>query len=129
MSSLLLDTHTFIWLSEDDPNLPTTLRDKIENTDHVFVSIVSFWEISIKLNIGKISLRDDFNDIESRFKSTRFTLLPISIKDTIQLCQLPIHHKDPFDRILIAQAINRSLIVASRDAVFDAYKIQRLWEN
>jgi PIN domain nuclease of toxin-antitoxin system len=127
MSSLLLDTHTFIWLSEDDPNLPTTLRSTIENTDRVFVSIVSFWEISIKLNIGKISLRDDFNNIESRFRATKFTLLPISIKDTIQLSQLPIHHKDPFDRVLIAQAMNRSLTVASRDVAFDAYDIQRLW--
>jgi PIN domain nuclease of toxin-antitoxin system len=127
MSSLLLDTHTFIWLSEDDPNLPTTLRSTIENTDRVFVSIVSFWGISIKLNIGKISLRDDFNSIESRFRATKFTLLPISIKDTIQLSQLPIHHKDPFDRVLIAQAINRSLTVASRDVAFDAYDIQRLW--
>ncbi len=128
MTSILLDTHAFIWLSEDDANLPKTLRDKIENTDRVFVSIVSFWEISIKLNIGKISLRDNFNDIESRFKATRFTLLPISIKDTIKLCQLPIYHKDPFDRLLIAQAINRSMIVVSRDIAFDAYEVQRLWE-
>jgi len=85
MSSLLLDTHTFIWLSEDDQNLPLTLRTTIENTDHVLVSIVSFWEISIKLNIGKISLKDDFNSIETRFQATKFILLPISITDTIQL--------------------------------------------
>ena len=118
MSSILLDTHTFIWLSEDDPNLPTSLRTTIENTDQVLVSIVSFWEISIKLNIGKISLKDDFNSIETRFQATKFILLPISITDTIQLSQLPIHHKDPFDRILIAQAINRSLPIASRDVSF-----------
>jgi PIN domain nuclease of toxin-antitoxin system len=113
MSSILLDTHTFIWLSEDAPNLPRALQESIESTENVFVSIVTFWEISIKLNIGKISLRDDFNDIESRFKSTRFILLPISIKDTVQLSQLPLHHKDPFDRILISQAMNRSIAVVS----------------
>lgn len=101
MSRILLDTHTFIWLSEDDANLPTSLREAIENTENVFVSIVSFWEISIKLSIGKISLQEDFNTIESRFKTTRFILLPISVRDTIQLSQLPVHHKDPFDRILI----------------------------
>jgi PIN domain nuclease of toxin-antitoxin system len=127
MSSLLLDTHTFIWLSEDDQNLPATLQTTIENTDRVFVSIVSFWEISIKLNIGKISLKDDFNSIETRFLETKFILLPISISDTIQLSQLPIHHKDPFDRILISQAINRTLPIASRDVAFDAYDVQRLW--
>ncbi len=127
MSSILLDTHTFIWLSEDDPNLPTSLRTTIENTDQVLVSIVSFWEISIKLNIGKISLKEDFNSIETRFQETKFILLPISITDTIQLSHLPTHHKDPFDRILIAQAINRSLPIASRDVAFDVYNVQRLW--
>ena len=127
MSSLLLDTHTFIWLSEDDQNLPPSLRKRIENTDQVLVSIVSFWEISIKLNIGKISLKDDFNSIETRFQATNFTLLPISIADTIQLSQLPTHHKDPFDRMLIAQAINRDLPIASRDVAFDMYNVQRLW--
>lgn len=127
MSSILLDTHAFIWLSEDDANLPISVRETIENIDRVFVRIVSFWEISIKLSIGKISLQEDFNDIENRFKSTRFNLLPISIKDTIQLHQLPLHHKDPFDRILIVQAINRSISLVSRDAAFDAYPVQRVW--
>jgi PIN domain nuclease of toxin-antitoxin system len=120
MSSILLDTHTFIWLSEDDPTLPSFIREMIEATDHVFVSIASFWEISIKLSIGKISLQTDFN-------STKFKLLPISIKDTIQLRQLPLHHKDPFDRILIAQAINRSISLVSRDSEFDVYPVQRVW--
>jgi PIN domain nuclease of toxin-antitoxin system len=127
MSSILLDTHTFIWLSEDDPTLPSFIREMIEATDHVFVSIASFWEISIKLSIGKISLQTDFNDIEVRFNSTKFKLLPISIKDTIQLRQLPLHHKDPFDRILIAQAINRSISLVSRDSEFDVYPVQRVW--
>jgi len=102
MSSILLDTHTFIWLSEDAPNLPVSTRAMIEDIDDVFVSIASFWEISIKLTIGKLSLQTDFDDIEARFTSTRFQILPISIRDTVKLRQLPLHHKDPFDRILIA---------------------------
>lgn len=80
MGSILLDTHTFIWLSEDAPNLPVSTRDMIEDTDEVFVSIASFWEISIKLSIGKLSLQTDFDEIESRFAATRFQLLPISIQ-------------------------------------------------
>ena len=127
MSSILLDTHAFIWLSEDAPTLPSSIREMIEATDNVFVSIASFWEIAIKLSIGKISLKTDFNDIEVRFNSTKFKLLPISIKDTIQLRQLPLHHKDPFDRILIAQAMNRSISLVSRDSEFDAYPVQRVW--
>jgi PIN domain nuclease of toxin-antitoxin system len=128
MDSILLDTHVFIWLAEGDCNLPISLRDLIENTDNVFVSIASFWEISIKIKIGKLSLLSDFNDIESSFESTRFKLLPISLNDTIQLCNLPLHHKDPFDRILVAQAMNHSLILISRDVAFDNYPIQRVWD-
>ncbi len=127
MSSILLDTHAFIWLSEDDPNLQISTREMIETTDDVFVSIASFWEISIKLTISKISLQTDFNDIEVRFNSTRFKLLPISIKDTIQLRQLPLYHKDPFDRILIAQAMNRAIPLVSRDSEFDPYPVQQVW--
>ncbi|MBC7970503.1 MAG: type II toxin-antitoxin system VapC family toxin [Verrucomicrobia bacterium] len=131
MSSILLDTHAFIWLAENDQKLPTSVRETIEATDNVFVSIVSFWEISIKLKKERIFLACDFNDIESRFESTGFQLLSISIKDTIQLYNLPFYlkeHKDPFDRLLIAQAISRSLPLASCDKCFNAYPIQRVWE-
>jgi len=127
MNSVLIDTHVFIWLAEDDPNLPVAIRDTLENMDNVFVSIASFWKISIKLKIGKLCLCDDFNSIETRFKATRFKLLPITLKDTIQLYNLPLHHKDPFDRILVSQAINHSLILVSRDQALDDYPIQRLW--
>jgi PIN domain nuclease of toxin-antitoxin system len=124
MNSILLDTHTFIWLTEDDPNLPVSTRAMIEDIDDVlFVSIASFWEISIKLTIGKLFLQTDFDDIEARFISTRFQILPISIRDTVKLRQLPLHHKDPFDRILIAQAISNSLVIVSADVAFDAYPI------
>lgn len=127
MNSVLIDTHVFIWLAEDDPNLPVTTRHTLENMDNVFVSIASFWEISIKLKIGKLSLCDDFNSIEASFQAARFKLLPITLKDTIQLYNLPLHHKDPFDRILVSQAINHFLILASRDQALDDYPIQRLW--
>ncbi|TAD75511.1 MAG: type II toxin-antitoxin system VapC family toxin [Oscillatoriales cyanobacterium] len=127
MGSILLDTHAFIWLSEDAPNLPISTRNMIEDMDEVFVSIASFWEISIKLSTGKLSLQTDFDEIESRFAATRFQLLPISIKDTVQLRQLPLHHRDPFDRILIAQAVSRSLLIVSVDVAFDVYPIQRVW--
>ena len=127
MSSVLLDTHTFIWLSEDDPSLPVSTKAMIEDTDNVFVSIASFWEISIKLTIGKLFLQTDLEDIETRFDATKFQLLPISIQDTIQLRKLPLYHKDPFDRILISQAITRSIPLVSRDSEFSPYPVQQLW--
>jgi len=129
MSSVLLDTHTFIWLSEDDPNLPIAMREIIDGTDDVFVSVISFWEIAIELSLGKITLNESFNDIEARFNDTRLILLPISIGDTVQLQSLPIHkdHKDPFDRLLIAQPITRSMPIVSIDSKFDWYSVQRMW--
>lgn len=130
MSSILLDTHAFIWLSEGNANLPVTLREIIDNADEVFVSIVSLWEIAIKVNIGKITLQKNFNDLEASLNNTRLMLLPISISATVHLSNLPIHsnHKDPFDRMLIAQSIDRDILIASRDIKFDLYPIKRVWE-
>ena len=128
MSDFLLDTHAFIWLSENDSNLPNNLRDMIDVADTVYLSIVSLWEIAIKLNLGKLSLQRSYETIEAELESSDILLLPISFIDTLQIRHLPLHHRDPFDRMLIAQAINRSLVVISRDTKFDAYPIQRLWE-
>ena len=127
MSDFLLDTHTFIWLSENDANLPNNLRDMIDIADRVYLSIASFWEIAIKLNLGKLSLQRSYETIGAELESSDILLLPISFIDTLQIRYLPLHHRDPFDRILIAKAMNRSLALISRDTQFDAYPIQRLW--
>mgnify|MGYP006273438007 CR=1 FL=1 len=127
MSSFLLDTHTFIWLSENHPNLPSNLRDMIDLADTVYVSIASLWEIAIKLNTGKLSLQRSYEVIGTELESSDIILLPISFADTVQIRNLPLHHRDPFDCILVAQAINHSLVLISRDPAFDAYPIQRLW--
>lgn len=127
MSDFLLDTHTFIWLSENDTNLPNNLRDMIDIADRVYLSIASLWEIAIKLNLGKLSLQRSYETIGAELESSDILLLPISFIDTLQIRYLPLHHRDPFDRILIAKAMNRSLALISRDTQFDAYPIQRLW--
>jgi PIN domain nuclease of toxin-antitoxin system len=127
MSQYLLDTHTFIWLSENSDQLSSNLKDVIEEADIVYLSIVSLWEIAIKLNLGKLSLKQDYEAIEIELEASDILLLPITFSDTIQIRDLPLHHRDPFDRMLIAQAITRSLTVISRDTAFDAYPIQRFW--
>ncbi|NEO61155.1 MAG: type II toxin-antitoxin system VapC family toxin [Moorea sp. SIO4G2] len=127
MSSFLLDTHAFIWLSENDQNLPNKLRDMIDAADRVYLSIASLWEIAIKLNLGKLSLQRSYQTIEFELQSSDISLLPIEFIDTRQISNLPLHHRDPFDRMLIAQAMNISLVLISRDNKFDAYPIQRLW--
>ncbi|MGK7955180.1 MAG: type II toxin-antitoxin system VapC family toxin [Crocosphaera sp.] len=128
MNDFLLDTHAFIWLSENDPNLPNSLREIIDLADTVYLSIVSLWEMAIKLNLGKLSLKRNYETIEQELESSDISLLPITFIDTLQIYRLPLHHRDPFDRMLIAQAINKSLILISRDTQFDAYPIQRIWE-
>ncbi len=125
--SHLLDTHTLIWFLEDDPQLPPVTRTQIETTPTIFISIISLWEIAIKASIGKLTLSFPFNTIEPNLTTAGITQLPITFKDLEIYLSLPLHHRDPFDRLLIAQAINYSLTFISQDAQMDAYPIQRLW--
>ncbi|BAY26238.1 hypothetical protein NIES2100_60520 [Calothrix sp. NIES-2100] len=127
MNRLLLDTHALIWFVSNDANLPVSTKEKIESAETVFFSIVSLWEMAIKLNIGKLPLQGLFEEIEPQLIAAGITILPITFTDTVQFRYLPLHHRDPFDRILVAQAMNYRLILISRDPAFDAYSIQRVW--
>lgn len=84
-------------------------------------------EISIKLKIGKLFLQQSYEAIGVKIEGSDILLLPISFADTVQVRYLPLHHGDPFDRMLISQAINHSLIIISTDKKFDAYSVQRIW--
>ena len=125
--SLLLDTHTLIWFLDNNTRLPTTTRSRIETTPDVFISTASLWEIAIKANIGKLELSAPFSTIESNLVALKITQLPISFKDLEFYLSLPLHYRDPFDRLLIAQATHHSLVLVSQDTQMDAYSIQRLW--
>ncbi|NJN89319.1 MAG: type II toxin-antitoxin system VapC family toxin [Leptolyngbyaceae cyanobacterium RM2_2_4] len=127
MSAFLLDTHAFIWLAENDSSLPDGLRTMIDTADLVYLSIASLWEIAIKLKLGKLSLQQSYETIGGAIDTSDILILPISFADTVQVRNLPLHHSDPFDRMLISQAINHSLTVISTDKKFDAYSIRRLW--
>lgn len=124
----LLDTHTLIWFLENDPRLPSATRTQIETTPTIFVSVVSLWEIAIKANIGKLDLSFPFSTVAPNLVSLGITEIPITFKDLEIYLSLPLHHRDPFDRILIAQAMNHSLIFISQDTQMDAYPIQRFWK-
>lgn len=131
MSSLLLDTCVFIWVVEDSSSLPLKVKSKIENAENIFVSIVSFWEIAMKSRKEKILFNCELDEIEVRFQNTDFELLPISIEDTIRFYNLPLYrqdHKDPFDRILISQALTRSLPLVTSDSKFNDYPIEKIWK-
>ena len=124
---MLLDTHTLLWFLEDDSRLPLTLRSQIENSDSVFTSIISIWEIAIKQSINKLALKFEFQDLPNVLDELEIRVLPLTFADAAQYRSLPLHHRDPFDRMLIAQAITNSLAIASADPAFDAYPIQRMW--
>ena len=118
---LLLDTHTLIWWLAKNPTLSNTAKDAIANPDNiVFVSAASAWEIAIKKSLGKLQAPDD---LKQQLEKQKFTPLAISIDHGLAIKQLPHHHKDPFDRMLIAQALHEQLTIVSRDGKFDSYKV------
>lgn len=127
--SILLDTHAFIWFVLDAPNLPATAKALVEDSvNDVFISPASFWEIAIKVRLGKLDLRCSYDELMQRgIFGNDFIILPIEPKHTSLLTTLPLYHKDPFDRLLVAQAIIDGLAIVSVDAQFDAYGVQRLW--
>ncbi len=126
---VLLDTHAFLWFVLNDPQLSTSARTLIEDpTTDVLVSPASYWEIAIKVRLGKLDLRSSYDDFMQRgILGNDFAILAIEPKHTSVLTTLPMHHRDPFDRLLIAQAQVEKLAIASVDTAMDAYGVQRLW--
>lgn len=113
----LLDTHTLIWMMEDDPRLPTPVANLLTDETHeLWLSAASFWEISIKRSLGKLNLSYSTNQYWSEAARQGIRRLPIELNHLLFLEQLPFHHRDPFDRLLIAQAQAEGLTVLTRDA-------------
>ncbi len=127
---MLLDTHTLLWFLNNDSCLPVSVRRKIEETELVFVSAVSIWEIAIKINIGKLNILTSFEAIKENMNALNIQELSIEFDDSLAYIGLPIlkEHKDPFDRMIVAQAMRRSLTLVSTDKKLDAYPVNRLWE-
>lgn len=126
---LLLDTHTLLWFIAGSPELSLSARNLIEEeSNEKFVSIVSIWETAIKVSIGKMTLTASFNDLfPHQLQINGFELLPVKIEHTSVVTTLPFHHRDPFDRLLIAQAILGNMTLVSIDEVFDDYEATRTW--
>ena len=124
---LLLDTHILLWYLEGHPNLPETQRQQIEDRrNQVAVSAVSLWEMTIKIAIGKLALMDDLATIESTLLRQGILILPIQTTHLQRLLSLPFHHRDPFDRLIIAQALAEEMTLVSDDAAFAAYPVPLL---
>jgi PIN domain nuclease of toxin-antitoxin system len=126
---LLLDTHTFLWFITADAQLSSTAENAIRKLGtEAFLSIASVWEIAIKVNLGRLPIPQPLETfIPEQLRLNRITLLPIELSHTFEISRMPLHHRDPFDRIIIAQAQVEDLELVSADGAFDDYPVRRLW--
>jgi PIN domain nuclease of toxin-antitoxin system len=127
--NILLDSHTLIWFSQNSPKLSSQAISILEDKSNIlFLSLVSIWEIQIKVQLGKLKLDIPLPDvIKDQIQVNDVQILSLKLSHIWTLEILPHHHKDPFDRLLICQAITEHLIILSVDSVFDSYPVQKLW--
>lgn len=127
--NLLLDSHTFIWMHNEPSKLSTrAAMEIVVLSNSLFLSIASIWEIQIKIQIGKFNFKDSLADvIAKQQKSNGLQILPITLSHILELDNLPFHHKDPFDRLLIAQANVENMTLVGSDPKFAAYSVNLLW--
>ncbi len=126
---LLLDTHTLLWAVNDDARLSEQARALLEDTENsLFLSVVSLWEIAIKVTIGKLNLNSSFDNFVARGVVAKgVVLLPITEAHLSALVTLPLHYRDPFDRLIVAQALTEDLTLLSRDGNLTDYGVKLLW--
>jgi len=121
----LIDTHVLIWFSEDDNRLPVRIKSIIEDdSSEVFVSHATIWEMSIKMSLGKLKLSYSIAELEQILTKNGIALLLNSFQHYQVLISLPLHHQDPFDRLIIAQGIAKDFTVISHDPKFPAYPVK-----
>lgn len=126
---LLLDTHTFIWFINGDRSLSAKARKEIlKPLNSKFISMASIWEMAIKVSLGKLRINYPFKSVFNQIEINGFEILPIVFDHTLLVTQLEFHHRDPFDRILIAQAISENMTIISRDENFDNYQVEVIWK-
>jgi PIN domain nuclease of toxin-antitoxin system len=125
---ILLDTHSFIWFIEGNASLKNEYRVLVENPDNeVFLSIASVWEMAIKDGLGKLELSQPLETLlPSQLSHNNISLLNISLNHALAVAKLPLHHRDPFDRLLIAQSLVEEIPLLTVDSIFTAYGVKQL---
>ncbi|RLA12770.1 MAG: hypothetical protein DRQ52_07395 [Gammaproteobacteria bacterium] len=126
---VLLDTHAFLWLMSDHKNLSATAKKVfLDNDNELLLSAVSGFEIAVKYGLGKLKLAEPpINFVQRRIENNDLTELPISMAHATQLQALPAHHRDPFDRLLVAQAMIEGVPLLTSDKQLSAYPIKCIW--
>lgn len=125
----LLDTHTFLWFINDDTSLSSTAKTLIEDPQNlIYLSVASIWEMAIKTSLGKLSIPSPFTSfIDNQLRENTIILLNIKTTHTGIVATLPFHHRDPFDRLIIAQSKAENFPIIGRDEIFDNYGVERHW--
>ncbi len=126
---ILLDTCAFLWLAANSPRVTSNVRSAFEDKSNlIYLSVSSAWEISIKHNLGQLDLPDTPEKfVPERMVNYQLNLVEVTLAHAIRAGGLPLHHKDPFDRMIIAQAQIEGLVIATPDQAFAAYDVERLW--
>ena len=126
---LLLDTHVLLWIVQDDPSLSPRARSAFSNPANMLhFSVVSYWELCIKLSLGKLRLADGWSpSIERELAENEIRWLPIHPRHIEAVVDLPWHHRDPFDRLLVAQCRTESFALISADAQITQYDVEVIW--
>lgn len=126
---LLLDTHTFMSWHSDPEYIPKNTLSLLQDPDNeVILSVVSLWEMQIKIQLGKLTLRDDLElMLKIQQEQNNISLISVTLPHILELKTLPLHYKDPFDRILIAQSKVENATLISRDSVFKNYECSLIW--
>ena len=123
----ILDTHTLLWYLRDSDELSDTARNTINDAQYVCTSAASLWEIAIKHSIGKLDLEFTISQIEELSADKDIYILPIKGSHLDKLVQLPKHHNDPFDRLIICQAIAENMTIITKDTIIPNYPVKTLW--
>lgn len=125
----LLDTHALIWFFSGNPKLSEKVRLLMENEEQTkLISLASVWEMGIKQSKGQLTLALPLEQyIEEKLTFEDYEILPITLKQLAKITMLPFHHNDPFDRLLIAQAITEKIPLLSKDTAFEPYKVEVIW--
>lgn len=125
----LLDTHALLWIVGGDSRLGQKAKSAyLDEANSVFVSMATIWELAVKISLKKLEIAGELNGfVTEHVHGNGMELLPIQLAHCCQLQNLDFHHRDPFDRLIIAQAMVERLTIVSADKEFDAYPIQRIW--
>jgi PIN domain nuclease of toxin-antitoxin system len=124
---VLLDTHTFLWAASEPKKLSKRVRDFITGDHQPLLSAASLWEISLKVRKGKLEMVDAFETLTANIEGLKLTVIPVRAMHALRTLSLPDHHGDPFDRMIVAQALEEGAAIATVDLMIQRYAVDIFW--